>query len=193
MRLARLLLAAGEPRFHRAALPHRTFQSQLPQDPYYRLFWQAKDKEILKPKGGGLPFNVPKTSNAVADFINQINTGQEARKRFIITKFTKVTRGIAQVLHQHGMISGFRDYGDKYALVVELKYHEDVGVIQRIEQVSKQTRRVYWTPYQMLPWIPKSGTFAPELLVIRHEELGVMSAADAFARRLSGEVLCRAW
>lgn len=48
-------------------------------------------------------------------------------------------------------------------------------------------------PYQMLPWIPKSGTFAPELLVIRHEELGVMSAADAFARRLSGEVLCRAW
>ena len=42
---------------------------------------------------------------------------------------------MAEVLMKNGMISSFRDYGDRYTLVVELKYHQDRGVVQHIEQV----------------------------------------------------------
>jgi len=196
LRRARAWLRPAPPRFHQAPLPTALFKSDLPEDPYYRLFWRVDPSAVLRVPNGGLPFKIPRTVNPVADLINQINMGAQIRKRFIVTAFNPVCRDIARILHQHGMISGFRDYGGRHALVLELKYHDDAPVIQRIEPISKKTRRRVWTPEDLLPYIPKSGTYAPELVLILHKEDGVstvLTAAEAFARRVTGEAICRVW
>jgi len=141
-------------------LPGVEFESELPADPITRLFFQVKGKNALfqssytahKAKTRKLTDN-PETGaegDRVAlgqrwflplhDMCMRLLEGSEKRKRFVIVPGTTENKGVAQVLRNHGLLAGFRDFNNNRAFVCEMKYYQGEPVLRKCGAV-----RVAWT------------------------------------------------
>uniref|UniRef100_A0A7C4CBZ3 Small ribosomal subunit protein uS8 n=1 Tax=candidate division WOR-3 bacterium TaxID=2052148 RepID=A0A7C4CBZ3_UNCW3 len=126
----------------------------------------------------------------IADFLTRIRNGLAAKYKEVTVPYSRMKFDLCRVLMEEGFISNFRADGEgaRQRIVVALKYTEDgQPVIQGIELVSRQSRRVY-----------VEATGVPRVLgglgaAILSTSKGLMTDRDARRRHIGGEVVCRVW
>ena len=125
-------------------------------------------------------------SDPIADLLTRIRNGQKARKVAVSLPASKLKLAIAQVLEQEGYVNGVStdEAGVKKTMTVELKYHENEPVIERIERVSRPGLRVY-ANMDKLPKV--QGGLGVAIISTSN---GVMTDRDARTQGCGGEVLC---
>lgn len=125
-------------------------------------------------------------NDPVSDTLTRIRNGQKARLQTVEAIYSKLNKGICQVLKDEGYITDYKVTGtdQKPSLSVELKYHEEQPVISKIKRVSKPGRR----EYSSVSDLPKvNNGLGISIVTTSH---GVMSDAQARAKNVSGEILC---
>ena len=125
-------------------------------------------------------------SDPIADMLTRIRNGQKARKVAVSLPASQVKLAIVQVLEREGYVNGVStdEDGAKKTMTVELKYHDNEPVIERIERVSRPGLRVY-VGTDKLPQVQGGLGVA-----IISTSSGVMSDRDARTQGRGGEVLC---
>ena len=125
-------------------------------------------------------------NDPIADLLTRIRNGQNARKVSVSLPASKLKVAIARVLEAEGYVAGVSvDEDDKKpTMTIELKYHRDQPVIERIERVSRPGLRVYAAVAEL----PKvQGGLG---VAIVSTSRGVMTDRQARAEGYGGEVLC---
>src|SRR5690606_32832199 len=84
-------------------------------------------------------------TDPIADMLTRIKNAQTARKVSVTMPASKLKLAIAEVLKQEGYIGAIStdEVDGKRSLTLELKYHQDVPVIERLDRVSRPGLRVY--------------------------------------------------
>jgi len=125
-------------------------------------------------------------TDPIADMLVRIKNAQAVRKRQVTMPASSVKAAVAEVLKAEGYIrdAHIEGSGAKRDLVIDLKYVEGRGVIDRLDRVSKPGRRQYF-----------GHTAIPRVLdglgvAIVSTSAGVMTDARARAEGRGGEVLC---
>jgi small subunit ribosomal protein S8 len=122
----------------------------------------------------------------LADMLDQIKNGQQARLAKIRIQASKFLGSVLEVLKGEGYIADYarvEEEGKSY-FEVELKYYEGERVIKEAQCISKPGRRVYCE-------ISKLPKFHNGLgIAILSTSKGVMSDFDARQANVGGEVLC---
>jgi small subunit ribosomal protein S8 len=122
----------------------------------------------------------------IADMLVRIKNAQAVSKQTVGMPKSKLKIAIAKVLQDEGYVLGFSEDtmdGNPW-MTVDLKYHQGVPVIRRLERVSRSSLRVY-----------KAKNDLPDVenglgIAIVSTSKGVMTAQDAGQMGLGGEVLC---
>lgn len=125
-------------------------------------------------------------TDPISDMLTRIRNGQKARKVSVSLPASKLKLAIGQVLEQEGYVGSVSTEGEgvKRTITVELRYHEDEPVIERIERVSRPGLRVYASVNEL----PKvQGGLG---VAIISTSSGVMTDRQARAQGCGGEVLC---
>ena len=126
-------------------------------------------------------------SDPLGDLVTRIRNGQKAGKSRIDSPASQLRENVLSVLQREGYIRGYTQTELRpgiRSIEVELKYHDGIPVIRRIDRVSKPGRRVY-SKIKDLPRIYNGLGIA-----ILSTPRGVMSDAEARAANVGGEVLC---
>ena len=120
--------------------------------------WEALRAALVEPRQEGaagrgaikrLELHI-RVKTPIFDFCHRLREASEQRKRFVIVPSTHETRGAAQVLLQHGLVAGFRDFNNNRAFAVELKYFQNEPTINTIEPCSFDGRAEFiWSPKMM--------------------------------------------
>ena len=125
-------------------------------------------------------------TDPVADMLTRIRNAQTAHKVSVSVPASKLKLSIARVLAAEGYVQAVseEDVDGKPALKIELKYHEDRPVIERIQRVSRPGLRVYSSAADL----PKvQGGLG---IAIISTSKGVVTDRQARAEGQGGEVLC---
>lgn len=125
-------------------------------------------------------------TDPIADMLTRIKNAQTARKVSVSMPASKLKLAIAGVLKQEGYIGAVsaEEADGKRTMTLELKYHQDQPVIERLERVSRPGLRIY-KPASDLPVVQGGLGIA-----IVSTSSGVMTNRDARKQGHGGEVLC---
>ncbi|REJ84365.1 MAG: 30S ribosomal protein S8 [Acidobacteria bacterium] len=128
-------------------------------------------------------------TDPIADLLTRIRNAIIAKHDRLDVPASKQKLAICRVLEEQGYIKGFRVHDDNppgKSLEIILKYTKDgTPVIRNIERVSKPGRRVYRGASDLRPVLNGIG------VAIVSTPQGLLSDAEARARRVGGEVLCQ--
>ena len=125
-------------------------------------------------------------SDPLGDMLARIKNGQHAKKSEIRCPASKAKASVLDVLTREGYIRGYSkvDIGsNKTELNIELKYDENVPVIQMLKRVSKPGRRVYSKIADLQPFHNGLG------VKVISTPRGVMPDYKARNENVGGEVL----
>ena len=129
-------------------------------------------------------------TDPIADMLTRIRNAVRIERPHVEMPFSKVKRGLAEVLKREGYIWDWRE-GDAAPisqLQIDLKYgHNGERVIRHIKRVSKPGRRVYRGASNLKPVLKGLG------ISVISTSRGVISDREARQRKLGGEVLCEVW
>ena len=125
-------------------------------------------------------------TDPISDMLARIKNAQAVRKRSVDMPSSKIKTALAAVLKEEGYIRDFRveQAGIKSTLLVELKYVDGCGVIDRLERFSKPGCRRYFGKDDIPRVLNGLG-----VAVVSTSE-GLMTDARARAEGQGGEVLC---
>ncbi|MGD2167566.1 MAG: 30S ribosomal protein S8 [Gammaproteobacteria bacterium] len=125
-------------------------------------------------------------SDPIADMLTRIRNAQSARKASVAMPASKIKVAIADVLAAEGYIESATtsEDGVRKTLTINLRYHRNQPVIERIDRVSRPGLRMY-----------KSAGDLPKVqgglgVAIVSTSNGVMTDRQARAAGHGGEVLC---
>ena len=129
-------------------------------------------------------------TDPIADMLTRIRNAVRVERPTVDVPFSKVKRGLADVLKKEGFIWDWREVESTPApvLQLELKYGPNGElVIQHIQRTSKPGCRVYC-----------GVRSTPEVLQglgvsILSTSQGVLSNREARSKGVGGEVLCTVW
>ena len=131
------------------------------------------------------------TTDTIADMLTRIRNANLAKHQIVQIPSTKVTRNIAKVLFNEGLIDSFEELknGLKSSLLLSLKYQgkERKPCIEKIQCISKPGLRVY-SNAQKMPRI--LGGFGTAIVSTSH---GLMTDHQARKEGVGGELLCYIW
>ncbi|MCB1767367.1 MAG: 30S ribosomal protein S8 [Candidatus Competibacteraceae bacterium] len=126
-------------------------------------------------------------TDPIADMLTRVRNAQAATKAQVTMPASKLKAAIAKVLRDEGYITDFaveQTTPGKAVLTVTLKYFEGRPVIERIERVSKPSRRVFRGKEELPKVMGGLG------VAIISTSKGLMSDRAARAAGHGGEVLC---
>lgn len=125
-------------------------------------------------------------NDPISDMLARIKNAQAVNKRTVTMPSSTVKVAIANVLKDEGYIRELQveQDGVKANLVIELKYVEGRGVIDRLDRFSKPGRRRYHATTEIPRVLNGLG------IAIVSTSKGVMTDARARAEGHGGEVLC---
>jgi small subunit ribosomal protein S8 len=129
-------------------------------------------------------------TDPIADTLTRIRNAGRARLTRVSMPESRIRREIARVLKDRGYILDFSSDDDpkKPTLTVDLRYSQtNEPMIERIERVSKPSRRVYVAAREV-PRVRNGLGVA-----ILSTPKGVMSDQEAREAHVGGEVLARVW
>ena len=131
------------------------------------------------------------TTDTIADMLTRIRNANLAKHQIVQIPATKVTKNIAQVLFNEGLIDSFEELknGLKSSLLVSLKYKgkERKPSIEKIQRISKPGLRVYSSAKKMPRILGGFGT------AIVSTSRGLMTDQQARKEGIGGELLCYIW
>ncbi len=125
-------------------------------------------------------------TDPIADMLTRIRNALHAEHPDVTVPASKVKETIASVLQAEGYIAEFRRDCEegKSNLVIKLKYYRGGPVIEKIKRISKPGRRVYCDS-KNLPSV--NGGLG---IAVVSTSQGIMTAKDARARGIGGEIIC---
>ncbi len=126
-------------------------------------------------------------TDPIADMLTRIRNAQRAAKTQVGMPASKLKAAIARVLRDEGYITDFaitQTTPSKAELTIALKYFEGRPVIDRIERVSRTSRRVFRGKDELPKVMGGWG------VAIVSTPKGLMSDRAARAAGHGGEVLC---
>jgi small subunit ribosomal protein S8 len=127
-------------------------------------------------------------NDPIGDLLARIRNGQMRGLAKVSTPASKLRANLLEVLKSEGFIRGYAEVemkGRAREFEIELKYHEGRPVIRELTRVSTPGRRIYNGVDDLKPHRGGLG------ISILSTPQGVMSDADARAKNVGGEVLCR--
>jgi len=127
-------------------------------------------------------------SDPIGDMLARIKNAQIRNHKKIELPSSKFKEKIANVLKSEGFIIDYKineNKGNKFDLVINLKYHSGLPVISTIQRVSKPGRRIF-SSAESLPKINNGLGIA-----IISTPKGVMTDIDARKQKLGGEIICK--
>ena len=131
------------------------------------------------------------TNDTIADMLTRIRNASIAKHQIVQIPSTKITKAIAGVLLNEGLIESFEELcnGLQGSLLLSLKYsgNNRQPVIEKIQRVSKPGLRVYSNSKKMPRVLGGFGT------AIISTSRGLMTDRQARSEGLGGEVLCYIW
>jgi small subunit ribosomal protein S8 len=124
--------------------------------------------------------------DTTADMLVQIKNAQAVKKSSIDLNNSRLKTAIAEVLKQEGYITDYNcyEYDKKPRMQLYLKYYNNEPVIDRLDRVSKPSRRVYKSKDE-LPRVENGMGIA-----IISTSYGVMSDHKARQHGCGGEIIC---
>lgn len=123
----------------------------------------------------------------IADMLTCLRNAQSAGMQEVDMPSSKVKINILQVLLAEGYINNFQEEvlsGNIKRVKVQLKYYQNRPVIEKLQRVSRPSKRVY-SPYTKLPKI-RGGLGVAIISTPR----GVMTDHAARVARVGGEIVC---
>jgi small subunit ribosomal protein S8 len=129
-------------------------------------------------------------SDPIADMLTRIRNANTALQEHTRMPSSKAKIEIAKLLHEEGYIASFRvEKAEPFdRLVIELKYGENrERVISGVKRISKPGRRIYAQKDRLPRVLGGLGT------AILSTSSGLVTAKEAAARGVGGEVLCFVW
>ena len=131
------------------------------------------------------------TNDTIADMLTRIRNANLAKHQIVQIPSTKVTKAIANVLFNEGLIESFEELstGIRGSLLLPLKYSgvNRKPVIEKIERISKPGLRVYSGSKKMPRVLGGFGT------AIISTSKGLMTDRQARSEGIGGEILCYIW
>jgi len=131
------------------------------------------------------------TNDTIADMLTRIRNASIAKHQIVQIPSTKITKAIAGVLLNEGLIESFEELcnGLQGSLLLSLKYSgtNRQPVIEKIQRISKPGLRVYSSSKKMPRVLGGFGT------AIISTSRGLMTDRQARSEGLGGEVLCYIW
>lgn len=131
------------------------------------------------------------TTDTIADMLTRIRNANLAKHQIVQIPSTKMTRNIAKVLLDEGLITSVEELknGLKSSLLLSLKYtgKERTPKITTIQRNSKSGLRVY-SGYKKMPRV--LGGFGTAIISTSH---GLMTDQQARNEGVGGELLCYIW
>ena len=122
----------------------------------------------------------------ISDMLTRIRNGQSSNKKTVSMPSSSAKKSIAEVLKNEGYIIDFEVITENSIdnLVIQLKYHQGLPVIEDIQRSSRPGLRVY-----------KNKEDLPQVLgglgvAIISTSAGVMSDKEAREKGIGGEVIC---
>jgi len=126
----------------------------------------------------------------IADMLTRIRNAQSVGEKEVYIPASNLKAAILKVLQEEGYIEDFSvnkstdKNSAKRDIFVTLKYFQEKGVIEKIKRISRPGLRVY-RRHDAMPVVRANLGIA----IVSTSE-GVMTAKNATARKLGGEVLC---
>jgi small subunit ribosomal protein S8 len=131
------------------------------------------------------------TNDTIADMLTRIRNANLAKHQIVQIPSTNVTRNIASVLLNEGLIDSFEELknGLKSSLLLSLQYNgkERKPAITKIVRASKSGLRLY-SGYKKMPQI--LGGYG---IAIVSTSIGLMTDKKARNEGVGGEILCYIW
>jgi len=131
------------------------------------------------------------TTDTIADMLTRIRNANLAKHQIVQIPSTKMTRNIAKVLLDEGLITSAEELknGLKSSLLLSLKYtgKERTPKITTIQRNSKSGLRVY-SGYKKMPRV--LGGFGTAIVSTSR---GLMTDQQARNEGVGGELLCYIW
>ena len=131
------------------------------------------------------------TNDTIADMLTRIRNANLAKHQIVQIPSTKVTRAIANVLFNEGLIESFEELstGIRGSLLLSLKYSgvNRKPVIEKIQRISKPGLRVY-SGSKKMPRV--LGGFSTAII---STSKGLMTDRQARSEGIGGEILCYIW
>jgi len=125
-------------------------------------------------------------NDPISDMLTRIRNGQSSNKKTVSMPSSSAKKAIAEVLKNEGYIIDFELITENSIdnLVIKLKYHQGLPVIEDIQRSSRPGLRVY-----------KNKEDLPQVLgglgvAIISTSAGVMSDKEAREKGIGGEVIC---
>ena len=125
-------------------------------------------------------------NDPISDMLTRIRNGQSSNKKTVSMPSSSAKKSIAEVLKNEGYIIDFEVITENSIdnLVIQLKYHQGLPVIEDIQRSSRPGLRVY-----------KNKEDLPQVLgglgvAIISTSAGVMSDKEAREKGIGGEVIC---
>jgi len=125
-------------------------------------------------------------NDPISDMLTRIRNGQSSNKKTVSMPSSSAKKAIAEVLKNEGYIIDFEVITENSIdnLVIQLKYHQGIPVIEDIQRSSRPGLRVY-----------KNKEDLPQVLgglgvAIISTSAGVMSDKEAREKGIGGEVIC---
>lgn len=128
--------------------------------------------------------------DTVGDFLTRIRNAGMARHEKVDIPSSKLRRGIANILKEHGYIKNFREAKDGKQGIMRVYLNYDAKgktAISTMKRVSTPGKRVYVKSDQ-IPEV-RSG-FG---LAIISTSKGILSGKDATDKKIGGEYLLKVW
>jgi|TARA_B100000683_G_C12475506_1_gene549376 small subunit ribosomal protein S8 len=131
------------------------------------------------------------TNDTIADMLTRIRNANLAKHQIVQIPSTKITKAIANVLFNEGLIDSFEELsnGVRGSLLLSLKYTgiDRKPVIEKIQRISKPGLRVYSNSKKMPRVLGGFGT------AIISTSRGLMTDRQARSEGIGGEILCYIW
>ena len=125
----------------------------------------------------------------IADMINRIKNAHAVKKETVEVPFSKIRFEIGKVLERTNFLKkvDLKTKKGKSSIELTLSYKDGVAKISGVRRVSKPGKRTYAPASKLKRVTRKEG------IAIISTSKGLMSAGEARAQNLGGEILCEIW
>ena len=128
-------------------------------------------------------------TDPIADMINRIKNAQAVKKEMVEVSFSKICFEIGKILERTRFLKKVELKTKKSRRFIELtlEYKDGMPKVAGVRRVSKPGKRVY-APVTQLKKVTKMQSIS-----IISTSKGLMTAGEARAQGLGGEILCEIW
>ena len=122
----------------------------------------------------------------LANAFSALQNGQRRFQDKVTVKYSKIFWSICHILYSEGFIRGFEMSEKSYHIILHLKYFDGKPLLQKIQKISLQGRRIYCEHQHLFHY----DTASFRTFRILSTSRGILSEKDAHFLNLGGEVLC---